>query len=283
MGGVFALFCCSCLLYLRPDDGWRYVFFLGSGLAVVGMIARATLKETPEFLEVSKKYKDHQKKKMVFKAFSSYKRNAIAYFLACLLNPFSFFVSIIYVGGILSHKFGYSATELISHNFFIVLIDMILYCAILYLTLYINPLKIIKFSSLLYVIFAAFFPLVIAYSTTIFPIFIMQILIHCTFTDAATAVFARGFPVLGRYTLLGVSYSLARALAAVCTSYACIYIGEKYGIWGVGILLVLIAIIRLIGIYLFVPSCENGNHPLQEKRRKTPKKILLTKQESSNY
>ncbi len=261
IGGLFALFCCSCLLHLHPEDGWRYVFFLGSGIAVIGMIARSTLKETPEFLAYRHKRQGYREP--FLKSIVPYKRNAIAYFLACLLSPFSFFVSVIYLSSTLTQNYGYSSADIITHNLFIVLFDMVGYCAILYLTLYINPLKILKVMSLIYILIALAFPLAVSYAASPLSLFIIQALVHATFTDAATGVFARGFPVLGRYTLLGFSYSLARAIAAVCTSYGCVYIGEQYGIWGIGLLLMVMAIIRALGIFLFVP-CEEDQYQTKE-------------------
>ena len=46
-GGLFALGVAS--LVLNSDFNWRVAFFIGAGAAAVGIVARANLRETPEF------------------------------------------------------------------------------------------------------------------------------------------------------------------------------------------------------------------------------------------
>jgi MFS family permease len=267
IGELLALFCCSALIMLRPEDGWRYVFFLGSGLAVLGMIARTRLRETPEFIKASSEFKSKKQntKGAIVKTLFQHKRNAIAYLLVGLLTPFSFFVSFIYMGTILTSNYGYTPENLMPHNLGITVIDLIVYCGMLFLTLYYNPLKIMKVVAYLFIATSALVPFVVNHSTSVFPIFMMQSLIAVfSVSELGLGVFARGFPVVGRYTLLGVSYSLARALAAVSTSYGCVYVGDRYGIEGVSVLLILIACAHLIGLYLFVP-CEEDKTFFQAK------------------
>ncbi len=257
LGELFALFCCSMLMLLRPDDGWRYVFYLGSAIAVIGMIARTRLKETPEFLEASKLYKREDKKSTFLKSLLHYQHNAISYFLICLLPPFAFFVSFIYMGNLLAEKFGYTPAQILSHNLWITMADLMTYGVILWLVKYYNPLKIMKVASFLFLLATLVFPFCINYClTSIWLFYTAQCIITClNVTAIGAAIFARGFPILGRYTLMGVGYSLARAIAAIFTSYGCVYIGKEFGIEGVGGLLILMSLIRIYGIFSFKP-CE---------------------------
>jgi MFS family permease len=260
IGELLALFCCSVFLFLRPQDGWRYVFFLGSAIAVIGMVARTRLKETPEFIKASQDFKgvDSTYRKPLFAILWEHRRNALAYLLVSLLTPFSFFVCLIYMGTILTSKYGYSPEDIIPHNLCITVIDLIVYCGFLFLTLYYNPIRIMKFVAFMFLIISSALPLVINYSPSVIPVFIVQALLaSLSISELGLAIFARGFPVIGRYTLLGVSYSLARAMAAVSTSYGCVYIGDKFGIVGVTILLMGVVSAHLLGLYLFVPCAED--------------------------
>lgn len=268
LGELLALFCCSALIMLRPEDGWRYVFFLGSGIAVLGMIARTKLRETPEFIKASSEFKSRKKntKGTIIKSLLQHKRNAISYLLVGLLTPFSFFVSFIYMGTILTSKYGYTPENLIPHNLGITIIDLIVYCGMLFFTLYCNTIKIMKLSAYIFIAISACVPFVVNHSTSAVPIFIMQsLLASFSISELGLAVFARGFPVVGRYTLLGVSYSLARALAAISTSYGCVYIGDKYGIEGVSVLLILVVTAHLVGLYMFVP-CQEDQELFQKNK-----------------
>ncbi len=270
IGELLALFFCSALLFLRPQDGWRYVFFLGSGIAVLGMIARTKLKETPEFLKAAEDLRrsDALNKKSIIKTLLDHKRNAFAYLLIGLLTPVSFFVCLIYMGGLLTTKFGYTPEDIIPHNFMITIIDLVVYCLLMYLSLYYNPIKIMKVSAALFLIISFFLPVVVHHSTSVLPIFIIQTLLaSLSVSELGLAVFARGFPVIGRYTLLGVSYSLARALAAVSTSYGCVYLGEKFGIEGVAGLLIVVVSAQLFGLFYFVPCPEDKADPLRARKR----------------
>lgn len=275
LGELFALFCCSMLMLLHPEDGWRYVFYLGSAIAIIGMIARTRLKETPEFLEATKVRKKQETKESFVKSLAHYKKNAVAYFLICLLPPFAFFVSFIYMGNLLVEKFGYTPAQILSHNLWITIADLVTYCGILWVVKYYNPLRIMRIGSFLFLLAALAFPFIINYClTSIWLFYLAQCFIAClNVTAIGTAIFARGFPTLGRYTLMGVGYSLARAVAAVLTSYGCVYVGGKYGIEGVGILLIIMALIRIYGLYTFEP-CEEDREVIYSMNSITNKKEL---------
>lgn len=123
-----------------------------------------------------------------------------------------------------------------------------------------------KLSAYIFIAISACVPFVVNHSTSAVPIFIMQsLLASFSISELGLAVFARGFPVVGRYTLLGVSYSLARALAAISTSYGCVYIGDKYGIEGVSVLLILVVTAHLVGLYMFVP-CQEDQELFQKNK-----------------
>lgn len=258
-GTILALGMCSFFLFIRPEDGWRYVFFLGSGIAVVGSIARTRLRESPEFLEAIKKISLHKQKKKVLMTFSHNWRNVIAYFCIELRTPILFFISFIQMGEYLSQHYGYTPTQIIHHNLLITILSAAVYLGSAILTQYIYPLKIMKGAAFCLLGFSFFFPYLISQSHSVFEIFWIQAIPWAlNITGIGAAVFMRGFPVIGRYTVIGVSYSIARALGAVTTSYACVWLMAKFGLPGMAGLMVLMVLLHLIGLYLFIPSKEDA-------------------------
>jgi len=55
LGGMFALGMASLVISLGCN--WRYAFWLGAGIALVGSVARTRLRETPEFADAKRRFK----------------------------------------------------------------------------------------------------------------------------------------------------------------------------------------------------------------------------------
>ncbi len=258
-GTLFSLLLCTALLTLRPEDGWRYVFFIGSGIAVIGSIARTRLKESPEFLKaIQKAKKNGGAKSFIFRAFTEYKSNTLNYFLLELRGPFLFFLAYISLSELLARNYGYTPTQIIRHNLFISLASFSSYICFVFIARYIHPLRLLKRIGFVLLAISIVMPFVINDNSSIKVIFLMQALIaSLNITGIADAIFTRGFPVIGRYTVMGVSYSLARAFAACGTSYGCVVIASKYGFLGVSVMMALIMTLHLIGVYRFVPCKED--------------------------
>lgn len=259
-GALFSLLLCNLILSLNHTNGWRYIFFITSTIAVVASIARTRLKESPEFLDAIKKTKQKgSAKKFVFKAFSNYKSNTFNYFLLELRGPFLFFLAYISLSELLARNYGYTPSQIIQHNLFISLASFCSYICFVYIAKhYIHPLRLLKKIGFVLFGISMVMPLLLTDSASILTIFILQALIaSLNITGIADAIFTRGFPVIGRYTVMGVSYSLARAVAAAGTSYICVILTKKYGFSAVAILMSIIMCLHLVGLYRFVPCKED--------------------------
>ncbi len=258
-GAILALGMCSFFLFIRPEDGWRYVFFLGSGVAVVGSIARTRLRESPEFLAATQKIANmNDQKKNVLRVFQKNLKNVISYFFIELRTPVVFFVSFVQMGEYLSQHFGYTPNQLIYHNLLITIFCASVYLVSALLTQYIYPLKIMRVAAIGLLLYSVFFPYFVAQAHSPFEIFCIQSIPWAlNITGIGGALFMRGFPVIGRYTVVGVSYSLARALGAVTTSYACVWLMAHYGIPGISNLMMVLVLFHLIGLYVFTPNPED--------------------------
>ncbi|MBW8309725.1 MAG: MFS transporter [Candidatus Paracaedibacteraceae bacterium] len=259
LGTILALGMCSLMLFIHPEDGWRYVFLLGSGIAVVGSIARTRLKESPEFLKAIKKINKNNRKQSILKTFSQSQKNVIAYFFIEFRTPILFFISFIQLGEFLSTNYGYTPTQIIHHNLFITMLSATVYIISAFLTQYIFPIKIMKFSAFALLLFSFFFPFLINHAHSVGEVFLIQSVPWAlNITGIGAAIFMRGFPVIGRYTIIGVSYSLARALGAVTTSYACVWLAAKFGPVGMAGLMGFTVLLHIIGLYHFTPNKEDN-------------------------
>jgi hypothetical protein len=134
-----------------------------------------------------------------------------------------------------------------------------------------------KVASFCLLAFSFFFPYLIHNAHSVFEIFwIQSIPWALNITGIGAAIFMRGFPVIGRYTVIGVSYSIARALGAVTTSYACVWLMAKFGLPGMASLMVIMVLFHIFGLYLFTPNPEDLNIK-KTWERKSWKKPLLSR------
>ncbi len=260
-GALFSLAICSLMLWISPNHGWRGVFFLGAGIAIVSAISRTKLKESPEFLEKLKKFKEFSnQKKALYTAFKENLLNTICYFLMELIRPFLGFTFLIYMGQYLSLHYGYTPEQIVRHNFFITLVSFAVHLFFIFLTRYIHPIKILKFTTIVLFFLSLALPFLIKQSTTIFDIFVIQVICwSLNVTSIGSAIFVKGFPTIGRFTMLGFSFSFARAIGAVATSYGCIWLAEKYSFAGISILMTSMVILYGIGLHFFLPDGNRSN------------------------
>lgn len=255
IGTALAMGCSVFFLYLNPEEGWRYVFLLGSGIAIIACISRTQLVESPEFLDaiqsVNMDYKTY-----IFQLFLRKWNNALAYFAIELRPLVLYFITFIYMGDYLIENYGQTPFQVLKHNFIITLASTVSYLLFSYLTKHIYPLIIMKVMSFASLFFFLFLPYFISLTESIDHILIIQALSWAlNINGIGVPIFVRGFPVIGRYTIVGVIFSLARAFAAITTSYACVWLASKFEFMGITLLIILITGIHLLGLYKFVP-CE---------------------------
>lgn len=125
-------------IFGTENQYWRVAFFLGALIGLVGGVARTSLREASEFANKKKmlKMKFTDKKiewdKNYFKdTFDNEKTflTSLAYFIICCARPPCFYFIYIYCSDVLKHDFGLSAGAIISHNFWVSIVDI---CAVYY-------------------------------------------------------------------------------------------------------------------------------------------------------
>ena len=175
---------------LRFGMNWRYAFLFGSFIALFGYVARSTLREVPEFLEEKKR---NEAKKILNQGGNTKarvtalnRRTVISYFFIELGNPIWIYLVYIYYGLSLKQNLGYSAIDVIQHNFYLSLWSLIKGGVIaLFLVTKIHPLQIAKFKLIVFSIFLPFFMWFLSKEITILNVVLLQLfvpyLIFCFF------------------------------------------------------------------------------------------------------
>jgi MFS family permease len=252
LGSVCALGVAALVTTLGLE--WRLAFWIGAGIAVVGSLARTKLRETSEFIEaktlklkqieerkISKSKKSS--KKLLIQEHSEKekicKKTIAAYFLVYCGWPLSFYLSFMYFNPLLKKNYGYTAEDIIFHNFLLSLISLSVTMLVATLSYKINPLKILKTRGLLLGILTLFLPLAIMAATTHIQIFLIQalLLLVALAPLPADSIFIKHFPVLKRFTATSLLYALKSTFMYILTSFSLVYLNYYLGEWGLWVIM----------------------------------------------
>jgi len=228
---------------------WRIAFWCGAAVALVGTVARSTLRETPDFVDAKKQMQDiltetgiaknKLKNNIIYKQKAS-KKTTIAYFLIECAWPVWFYLGYIHCGNILKTSFNYTGEQIIHHNLMVSIVDLIGSIALTYLTSMIHPLKILKVKLIIFTVFALISPILLSGIGNPFQLMLFQffIAIFAPTGFPAVAVFFMSFPVFKRFTYASFTYALSRALMYSITSFGLVYLIKYFNHWGLLIIIV---------------------------------------------
>lgn len=251
LGTMAALGVATAVLTLGIE--WRTAFWVGAAIAVVGSVARTRLRETPEFLH----HKNNKKvatalRKVNSRVIENNNNNSksdlkekvpfktvLAYFLissgppACLYFSYMYFVPLLKSNGL-------SSELIVQQNFFISIGEFLALVGIICLSKKIEPLKILKYRSALYLLFVITFPLVIEQTQGNYVILGIQLLsVVFTLTGVpAVPILIKHFPILRRFSYTSFIYALSRAVIYMVTSFGLVYFTEWFGHIGTCFILV---------------------------------------------
>ncbi len=256
-----ASFFTSATYNAQGQFSWRTAFWVGALIALIGTIARTTLKEANEFMNKNKKLRSRlADNKLGFNKFNEELANqsvpiftSVAYlFIQCARPPCFYFVYI-YCADILKQQCGFSVNEVINQNFWVSLVDLFGIIMLAYLSYIIHPLKILK--AKLYLFFASIisFPIVLSYSHNSNYIFIFQCLAALFVFDhvPASPIFYKYFPIFKRFTYTSVLSAIAKLLTTFITSFGLVFATKSYGYWGLFLIIVPVGILFFIGVSYF--------------------------------
>jgi MHS family proline/betaine transporter-like MFS transporter len=139
-----------------------------------------------------------------------------------------------YFNPILKSVYGYSSADIIFQNLilsFIQLASTIIVSTICYR---INPLKILQFFGVVFLVLITLLPFLLNNSTQYYHIFAIQaVLVFFTIgSTPADSILIKYFPVLKRITATSLLYAITRAIMYVLTSFGLVYLTEFFGHYG---------------------------------------------------
>ena len=249
-GAVAALGIAS--LVTTSGLNWRIAFWIGAAIAVVGSVARLKLRETPEFIDMKRKLLKDLDKKTLSGREKEIKSNAISQYIArckqekinkttlaaCFLIyggwPLSFYLAYMYFNPTLRDTYGYSAEDIIFHNFILSIILLISNTIWGGLSYRVHPLKILKEKAKVFTVLALFLPFIILGASSHYHIFVLQVLLLVVSLCAnpADAILIKNVPVFKRFTTTSFMYAASRAFIYIFTSFGLVYLTEFFGHWG---------------------------------------------------
>jgi MHS family proline/betaine transporter-like MFS transporter len=272
LGGTVALGIAS-LVTSSIIYNWRYVFWFGAGIAFIGLIARTTLRETPEFADA---------KRMLLAAFEKANKNpkmlddnlimqekvnqktTLAYFLIECAWPVCFYFAYVHCGNILKSSFGLSSEEIIHQNFIVSLIQFIGWLVVIYLSDKIYPLLILKIKLVVFISFLIICPYLLDNISTPFELFLIQsfVLLFATVPVPANPIIFSYFPIFKRFTYSSLIYASSRAVMYIITSFAMAILVNHFGNYGLLIIMIPANVAFAFGLFHFEKlEKESGNYP----------------------
>lgn len=257
---------------------WRLAFWFGAGVALVGMIARTTLRETPEFADAKRRlsrtleqFKDNgsiDTKQLEYNEIYIKEKTNLKTIICLLLVdcmwPVMFYFAYIHCANVLKHSFSYTAEQIIHNNFIISSVQVVSVFLVVYLSNKIYPLTILRVKLVLSSITLLATPFLLIHAKTGFDVLIVQSLILFFACDAspANAIFFKYFPVFKRFTYTSVIYAISRALVYLITSISLIYLTDYFNHYGMLVITVPVFIGFAIGLsHFFKLEKEAGNFP----------------------
>jgi MHS family proline/betaine transporter-like MFS transporter len=264
IGGVVALGIVT--LVVSFGLNWRYAFWVGASIAIIGAFARTRLRETPVFLETKRQWlkKGIEEMNLEYDPVQGKKLNEtwkepmqgktlISYFLIFCGWPMCFYLGFLYFNPILRESFGYSSEDIIRHNFFLSIVPVVSSITLTFLSCFIHPLRILKFVGFSMLILMILLPFLIVNMDSFVQLFLIQALILLIPLSAAPAdaVFISHFPIYRRVTFSSFLYALSRALMFVITSFGLIYLSRHFGHFGIWTISLPVTAAYLYGLHHF--------------------------------
>jgi MFS family permease len=257
---------------------WRYAFWVGAAIAVIGAFVRTRLKETPAFLAM-KEQKQALKEKAIplkeeYKSWTGNSRwkTLVALFMIESGAPVSLYFTYIYCGNVLKNFFGYTAEQVISQNFLISILEFLSIFLTVVLTYKIHPVKVIKARLLLFIPFMLAYPFLMSHHMTLYTIFLIQVVGAALPLNPipGVAVFIAHIPIIRRCTYPCFVYALSRAVMHVLISFGLVYLTIIPDYWGLWVILLPVVLGSLWGIHHFGRLEQIADHTATMQQPQLP-------------
>jgi MFS transporter, MHS family, proline/betaine transporter len=267
LGTILALGVAS--LASTAGFNWRLAFWLGAIIAVVGMVARTKLRETPEYADAKIKMKRALERAregglegpaQLLKSLNkipkekTQKGNFFYYFISFCVWPFIFYMTYVYFIPTLKSECGYSNQDVLLHNFFLSIIQLIVMVVHSHLSYKVYPIFTAKVSAFAFALLMLSFPIIVSSGVNYQLIFFFQALtLILQFPKACDPIMIKNFPVFKRFTSVTFGYACARAMMYVIISFGLVYLTEWIGFYGIWV----VAFPLIVSCYMALLHFEN--------------------------
>jgi MFS family permease len=294
LGGLLAL----AVAYMSTvyAFNWRIAFWAGIIIALVGLVARTRLRETPEFVDYKLRFKKKQQEltgknnsTVLFKEKVD-KKTVLAYFFIRFLGGVSFYTTFIYTASFMKSRMGMTAEQVIGQNLKVTFFVLIVLFVITYLLKIIHPLRLTKIN----LIISAFLLLFVPYglnnisASDLLLLTIIQLALYSfQFTDDSAEITCfKHVSLSNRFTILAVIFGLSAAVSHGVIPFILIFLAKyvgHYAIWVIyaPILTLYWCSLNYIkkleikkGLYYNYPDVDN----MEDSTKYPPKKYLLGKE-----
>ncbi|OJW73492.1 MAG: hypothetical protein BGO68_03565 [Candidatus Amoebophilus sp. 36-38] len=272
VGGIAAI--TMALLATSYGFNWRIAFMVGACIAVIGTVARTTLRESSEFADATKRlkriFKNLKQDPKLVEETPFYKepvnpKTILSYFLIICIGPTFLYFIYFYSVNILRDVFQYDAHQAIIHNLLLALVQLVGWSILrTYLTTKIHPLKILKFSWISISVFIPLLPWLLNHMTASWQFFLIQscIILFWPFNFPGVPIFFKNFPVFKRFSYTSFISAIAGSIIFAITSFGLTYLIAWFGYWGLLVLMVPVLIGYGYGLRHFIKlEREAGRYP----------------------
>jgi MFS family permease len=268
-GTMCALFIAK--ISLNEGYNWRVAFWIGAVVALVGLFARKSLRETPDFADAKQEIvrlcnkfnidKEEVTAKLWFKEVVNKKLVMSLFFIQLACPVYHLYFLYIHGANVLKNSFNYTATQVINHNFILSLFDLSSVILMTCLVRYINPLKILKVKWFISVPFFLSIPILLNNISSPLEFAFIQLFVIFFMPSEfpAVPIFYKAFPVLKRFTSVCLIFAISRALMYLVSSFGIAYLIKFYGNYGLLILFIPVIILYGWGLSNFIKhEAEKG-------------------------
>ena len=239
IGGFFALAIASFALSIGLN--WRIAFVVGAIIAIIGLIARTRLRETPEFVDYKRRLiKQNISNKTQIRQYSKEridKKFALAYFFTEFISPLCFFFAYIFLGDYMKTTLGLSPKDVINQNLKVSIIIAFSAFFISILAKKLHPVRTALFSTFIFSVTLIFIPYLLGSGINLNMLLFIQCIVFCLSVPASgtlDAIQYKYFPVDRRFTMLAVIFGIANPISTCLVAFSLIpivnYLGY-YGLW----------------------------------------------------
>jgi MHS family proline/betaine transporter-like MFS transporter len=278
LGGFAALGVAT--LVMSINFNWRIAFGIGAVVALIGVVARTTLRESRDFVDVQKKLKntfnkvdlnikDSLKTNLIWKQKTDI-RVILSYFIMECTSPIYFYINYIYCADILK-KLGLTSIDIIQHNFVLSGINLLNAVLLTIIVYKIHPIRVLQYRFMLFVPLLLLYPFFLTHISSELELFIIQILsilLACTSFPANPVIF-KHFPILRRFTHSTFTFAVAKAVTYCITAFGTIYLFKFFNHMGLLVLLIPVNVGYFFALNFFkkLEIKDKSYYPLD---RKTP-------------